>query len=68
MLPYQDKGHPGNKIRQNVKCLGCGKRGCVTAWGPWCFECNVARMDRIDKSLAEVAKAYGISYPPPQGQ
>jgi len=49
---YADRAHPGNKIRSNVRCLGCGKFGCITAWGDWCFECNVERIDRISKAFS----------------
>lgn len=59
MKPYQDPNHPGNAIRPEVECIGCRKHGCVTAWGPWCFDCNVKRMDRIDASLASVASRLG---------
>lgn len=57
---YRDPSHPGNKIRPNVRCIGCGKKGAITSWGPWCFDCNVERMDRINRSLAPVAKAFGM--------
>jgi hypothetical protein len=52
---YADPNHPGNKIRPRVRCLGCGKLGCVTAWGPWCFDCNVKRIDRLGR-LAKVLR------------
>lgn len=48
LKPYQDSAHPGNALRPRVRCIGCGVLGCVTYWGPWCFKCNVERMDRID--------------------
>jgi hypothetical protein len=48
---FADPNHPGNTIRPNVRCLGCGEKGCVTSWGDWCFRCNVARMTRISKAL-----------------
>jgi len=51
MIAYRDLGHPGNAIRKNVVCMGCGCKGCTTAWGPWCFECNVKRIDRINAQL-----------------
>lgn len=53
--PYADADHPGNKIRPRLRCVGCGVKGCVTAWGPWCFSCNVERMDRISGRLEPVA-------------
>jgi hypothetical protein len=48
---YADPNHPGNKIRARLRCVGCGTKGCITAWGPWCFDCNVKRMDRIGAAL-----------------
>ena len=58
---YQDANHPGNKIRPRVRCLGCGTKGCITAWGDWCFSCNVARMDRINVSMEKIRKALDAS-------
>jgi hypothetical protein len=58
--PYADPKHPGNRIRHKVECIGCGRRGCVTYWGPWCFECNVRRMDRINAAFEPVRKALGM--------
>lgn len=49
--PYADRNHPGNRIRPRIRCVGCGRQGCTTAWGPWCFECNVERLDRITGAL-----------------
>lgn len=48
---YADPAHPGNKVRPHVQCVGCGAKGCTTAWGPWCFTCNVARLGRLDKQF-----------------
>jgi len=56
--PYADPCHPGNKIRPRVRCVGCGKRGCIAAWGPWCFECNVKRMDRINAMFEPVRQFF----------
>lgn len=54
--PYADPDHPGNTIRP-LRCIGCGKMGCTTAWGPWCFDCNVERLDRISGFLkSELAR------------
>jgi len=55
---YKDPDHRGNKIRPNVKCIGCGEKGCITAWGNWCFACNVERMERIDASFKELQDAF----------
>lgn len=51
LLPWQNKDHPGNKIRPRVVCYGCGKKGCVTYWGKWCFDCNVKRMTRLSAAF-----------------
>jgi hypothetical protein len=56
MMPWQDINHPSNKLRPRIKCLGCGKLGCVTYWGPWCFECNVERMTHLNKQFDVIAK------------
>ena len=56
-LAYRDPAHPGNKIRPQVSCIGCGIRGCITAWGPWCFKCNIERMDRISAQMDKLRKA-----------
>ena len=53
--PYADPKHPGNRLRPRVRCIGCGKRGCITYWGPWCFDCNVERIDRISGRFGNVA-------------
>lgn len=58
--PWADPDHPGNTLRPNVKCVGCGVMGCVTHWGPWCFECNVKRMTRLNKSFNELAASIGM--------
>jgi hypothetical protein len=52
--PYADPAHKGNRLRPRVRCVGCGAKGCVTAWGPWCFKCNVERMDRISATLEPI--------------
>lgn len=57
---YADPEHPGNAIRKNLRCIGCRKLGCTTAWGPWCFACNVARIDRIDAALRAECERRGI--------
>lgn len=54
--PWADPHHPGNKLRPKVKCMGCGRKGCVTAWGPWCFECNCKRMARLTTSFDELRR------------
>lgn len=58
--PYADPTHPGNKIRPRVRCIGCGAKGCTTAWGPWCFGCNVKRIDRISGNLERMCREAGV--------
>ena len=57
--PYANPLHPGNRLRPRIKCIGCGKKGCITAWGPWCFDCNVERMDRIGRRFDPLRAALG---------
>lgn len=52
--PWKDRDHPGNKIRPKMRCIGCRKMGCTTAWGPWCFDCNFERLTRINKSFESI--------------
>jgi hypothetical protein len=59
MEAYRDPNHPGNKIRPHVTCFGCGQKGCITAWGNWCFDCNVKRIDRINASFAAIRESMG---------
>lgn len=58
--PYKDPLHPGNAIRPRIKCVNCRQFGVITAWGDWCFDCNVERMDRISANLEAEARRYGI--------
>lgn len=40
-------------------CIDCGK-DAGTLWGPyWCPDCDVIRLDRIDKSLNDLTEAFG---------
>jgi hypothetical protein len=54
--PYADPTHPGNRLRLRIVCVGCGNRGCITAWGPWCLDCNIERMDRISGTTDQIAE------------
>jgi len=60
LRPWADPTSPGNRMRPHVRCIGCGNLGCTTAWGPWCFTCNVKRITRIDKAFKGIAKSYGL--------
>jgi hypothetical protein len=53
--PWADPNHNGNTIRPRVRCIGCGTLGCITAWGPWCFKCNVPRMKRLNAAFENIA-------------
>lgn len=57
--PWADPHSSGNEIRPKVRCVGCGHLGCVTYWGPWCFSCNVKRLDRIDQAMADIEEYLG---------
>lgn len=59
--PYADPSHSGNKLRPRVRCVGCFDYGCTTAWGPWCFKCNVERIDRISRNLGDECRRRGIA-------
>lgn len=58
--PYADPDHPGNRLRSKVRCVECRQLGCTTAWGPWCFKCNVERIDRISAFFDAEAKRRGL--------
>ena len=54
-MDYRDPSDPGNGLRYRTgeTCIEpeCD-RPAGTAWSPhWCFECNVQRMDRINRQL-----------------
>lgn len=56
--PYRDPRHRGNSKLYHTgrDCIepGC-RRPAGTAWSDlWCFECNVRRMDRIDRQLRDI--------------
>lgn len=57
MTPWRDeKKYDGPK---RYKCLGCRCACARSAWGKWCFECNVKRMERLNKSMASAARSIG---------
>lgn len=61
---YKDPGHPTNKIRPNLKCWGCGKKGVTGKhWGQWCFECNVKRIERVNDQFRTFANSVGVKLP-----
>lgn len=63
--PWADPNHDSYRIsvkrggRGPHHCLGCGKGCTYSAWGPWCHPCNVTRMTRINKSMADLARSIG---------
>jgi hypothetical protein len=54
---FEDPENPGNssKLHTGKLCVeGCG-RPAGTAWSPhWCFECNVARIRKIDARMKDI--------------
>lgn len=51
--PYSPGNAPGHRTGKTCIEEGCD-RPAGTAWSPhWCVECNILRMDRIEKSLEE---------------
>jgi hypothetical protein len=61
---YKDPDHPTNKLRPKLRCWGCKKLGVTGRhWGQWCFECNVARFERINDSFRLFAESIGESLP-----
>lgn len=62
MKPWKDSGHESyhhSRKRGKHHCLGCGASCTYTAWGPWCYPCNVQRMEGLNKSMAELARSIG---------
>lgn len=62
MFPYEDPNHEGNSDKHHTgkECIepGCSKPA-GTWWSPlWCFEHNVERMNRIDRSLKDIADVF----------
>jgi len=60
MSGYDDINHPGNskKYHTGKECIteGC-HNPAGTAWGPyWCFECNVKRIEKIDKAFKKLCR------------
>ena len=67
MAGYDDPNDEGNSAKYHTgkPCIdGCG-RPAGTAWSPhWCFECNVARINRVTGQLKGIQgklhqKGYG---------
>lgn len=62
MKPWADPMHESYRVsrqRGTHHCLGCGVSCTYSAWGPWCHPCNVTRMTRINKGMAELARSIG---------
>lgn len=53
MEPWRDPNY--GTPQQRIKCCKCGRVGCVDKhWGSWCFECNVERIERINKQFKDI--------------
>ena len=59
MKPWADAEHYSYLGRQTGRCLGCGCKCSRSSWGWWCHPCNVERMTRLNKSMAELARSIG---------
>lgn len=51
LIAYEDPEHPSYHGRKSVTCYGCGCKCAKSAWGNWCYQCNVKRLDRISANL-----------------
>lgn len=56
MKPWRDRS---NYNKPPCKCLGCEAVRPRSRWGPWCYDCNVERMSRINKTMAKLARGLG---------
>ena len=60
--PYQDPTDKGNSAKYHTgkPCVEAGCNNAAgTAWSPyWCFECNVKRIDGINKSFDKMLAAF----------
>lgn len=52
--PWRDPSH--YTTGPIVQCLECGTECHLTVWGKWCFDCNVARIQRISKAFKELSQ------------
>jgi hypothetical protein len=60
---YKDPHDEGNSAKYHAgkECIeeGCSKPA-GTAWSPyWCFECNVKRIERVNKGFARALGGSG---------
>lgn len=50
--PWRDpSNYQSGKV---VKCLECKKDCHKTHWGDWCYDCNVERIERINKAFESI--------------
>lgn len=52
--PWRDREN--YKTGKLTSCLQCKASCRKTHWGAWCYDCNVARIERINKSFADLVK------------
>lgn len=55
--PWAEPDHPSYHKEKTENCLGCGYACAKSAWGAWCYTCNVKRMTRINERLEPVRRA-----------
>jgi len=56
---WRDADHPSYCGRLTYTCRGCRKRCTKSAWGAWCYTCNVKRMTRLNQNIADLARRIG---------
>jgi hypothetical protein len=55
--PWADPNHDSYRISRKPgkhRCLGCGCDCTYTAWGSWCYSCNVPRMKLINHHINNI--------------
>ena len=50
-IAYANPDHPSYHGPKVAKCYGCKSPCSKSAWGLWCYACNVKRLDRISGAL-----------------
>lgn len=54
--PWKDRARYSGKP---VRCLKCRRTCPESPWGEWCYDCNVERIERINKRFEPFAKSIG---------
>ena len=59
MKPWADEKHPSYHGPKSKWCLGCDAPCSKSAWGTWCYPCNVKRMTGINEQMVKLARNIG---------